>query len=541
MVRTTSILSIFFIVLAISPSIFTTREVIPNTTSLPPFPRELFGKIRVDPNSTNQASTDFGNITRAIPAAVLYPTSVNDIALLIQASYSSSNPFKIAARGRAHSTHGQALVLDGVVIQMSSLNYGGASRIDVSTNPHPYYFADVGGEQLWIDVLRATLLHGLTPVSWTDYLDLTVGGTLSNAGISGQAFRHGPQISNVYELDVVTRNLLHYDARYGYRTGEILTCSQQVNSELYYGVLGGLGQFGIITRARIALGQAPERVRWLRLIYGDLMKFTKDQEYLISLKGEDMSRGSFDYVEGTLVNDANLTTFNFWASFFSKSELGRISVLTAQNATFYCLEVVKYYKTSEASNIDQDVASLLKQLSFLPGYVFPKDVTYTDFLYRVHQEEEKLRAQGLWEIPHPRLNLFLPKSSIVEFDHGVFKSILKGNYETMGGLILIYPMIKHKWDERTSAAIPEEEIFYTVGLLRFATNQADLKYLEDQNREILNFCNGAGIKYKQYLSYIEDNAEWKKQLGEKWDIFYQRKMSFDPKEILSPGQNIFTP
>lgn len=91
----------------------------------------------------------------------------------------------------------------------------------------------------------------------------------------------------------------------------------------------------------------------------------------------------------------------------------------------------------------QDVDSLLKQLSFLPGYVFPKDVTYTDFLYRVHQEEENLRAQGLWEIPHPWLNLFVPKSSIVEFDRGVFKSILGGNYETTG-LILLYPMIKHK-------------------------------------------------------------------------------------------------
>ncbi|XXG85785.1 hypothetical protein AAC387_Pa11g0805 [Persea americana] len=73
------------------------------------------------------------------------------------------------------------------------------------------------------------------------------------------------------------------------------------------------------------------------------------------------------------------------------------------------------------------------------------------------------------------------------------------------------------WDERTSAVIPEEEIFYTVGFLRFATSQADLKYLEDQNKEILNFCNGAGIKYKRYLSYIENNAEWKKHLGEKWD------------------------
>lgn len=65
-------------------------------------------------------------------------------------------------------------------------------------------YVDAGGEQLWIDVLRETLKHGLAPLSWTDYLYLTVGGTLSNAGVSGQAFRHGPQISNVHELDVVT-------------------------------------------------------------------------------------------------------------------------------------------------------------------------------------------------------------------------------------------------------------------------------------------------------------------------------------------------
>jgi len=53
-------------------------------------------------------------------------------------------------------------------------------------------------------VLHATLERGLSPVSWTDYLYLTVGGTLSNAGISGETFRFGPQISNVFEMDVIT-------------------------------------------------------------------------------------------------------------------------------------------------------------------------------------------------------------------------------------------------------------------------------------------------------------------------------------------------
>jgi FAD/FMN-containing dehydrogenase len=42
--------------------------------------------------------------------------------------------------------------------------------------------------------------------------------------------------------------------------GDLVTCSTKKNSELFYSVLGGLGQFGIITRARIALGPAPKRV-----------------------------------------------------------------------------------------------------------------------------------------------------------------------------------------------------------------------------------------------------------------------------------------
>lgn len=65
-------------------------------------------------------------------------------------------------------------------------------------------YADVDSAWLWIEVLNKTLELGLTPVSWTDYLYLTVGGTLSNGGISGQASRYGPQISNVLELDVIT-------------------------------------------------------------------------------------------------------------------------------------------------------------------------------------------------------------------------------------------------------------------------------------------------------------------------------------------------
>jgi cytokinin dehydrogenase len=43
-------------------------------------------------------------------------------------------------------------------------------------------------------------------------------------------------------------------------TGEVLNCSKEQNEELFHSVLGGLGQFGIITRARILLEPAPTMV-----------------------------------------------------------------------------------------------------------------------------------------------------------------------------------------------------------------------------------------------------------------------------------------
>lgn len=43
--------------------------------------------------------------------------------------------------------------------------------------------------------------------------------------------------------------------------GEVLICSQEQNADLFHAVLGGLGQFGIITRARISLERAPKMVK----------------------------------------------------------------------------------------------------------------------------------------------------------------------------------------------------------------------------------------------------------------------------------------
>ncbi|XP_059637044.1 cytokinin dehydrogenase 3-like [Cornus florida] len=492
--------------------------------SLPPelLSLDIATMLRVDCEATRIASSDFGHLVHLNPSAVFHPSSINDIMKLIKTSYNSSVPFTIAARGRGHSLGGQAMALNGVVVDMTSLNgFSNGTGIRVSRDPSLGFYADVGGHQLWIDVLLDSLEHGLAPVSWTDYLYLSVGGTLSNAGISGQTFRHGPQISNVYEMDVITGK------------GELMTCSKHTNSELFYAVLGGLGQFGIITRARIALEKAPNRVRWVRMLYHDFSVFTRDQEHLISVNG-------LDYVEGSLILQQSPPN-NWRSSFFSSSDQSKIASLLAKHGIVYTLEVVKYYDDLTADTLDGELQVLLKGLNFLPGFIFKKDVTLVEFLNRVRSGELKLQAKGLWDVPHPWLNLFVPKSRIMEFNEGVFINMISKQSNKTTGPVLVYPMHRNKWDDRMSAVIPEEDIIYCIGLLYSSSDDSnDWEVLENQNKEILEFCDKGDIKAKQYLTHYRTKEEWMNHFGsKKWDIFQKRKAQFDPKMILSPGQRIF--
>ncbi|KAM0933524.1 putative cytokinin dehydrogenase [Dioscorea sansibarensis] len=386
-----------------------------NCSSSPPPPPHHHHITKLTGISTNStaiasASTDFGRVIKASPAGVLHPLSVTDIANLVRFSYESPQRFTIAARGCGHSIRGQALAPGGVVVEMRSLMAVGVDRIRVCSTE---MYVDAGGEQLWIDVLHETLKYGLAPRSWTDYLYLTVGGTLSNAGVSGQAFLHGPQISNVHELD---------------RTGETVTCSENYNSELFFAVLGGLGQFGVITRARIKLETAPERinewindrcckVRWVRLIYSDFSSFIRDQEWLISMDQE--KKKGFQYIEGSLIMDQGIKS-GWRSSFFSGGDMEKIGGLGGE------------------------------------------------------------KQQG----PH---------------------------------LLLGRVHLAMSWDERMSAVIPEEEIFYSIGLLRSGLH--GLKYMEKQNKEILHFCDQQGIKFKQYMPHYSTQAEWMNHFGSKWDAF----------------------
>lgn len=488
-------------------------------------------KFRYDGESIKIASTDYGHIIEEIPDAVFLPTSPDDIQTLIKIVNDDENlgtdsPLSaIAPRGQGHSVRGQAMARNGIVVNMTSLDSNGiginvvASENSNDNNNLWWPYVDVGGGQIWVDVLRETLKFGLSPVSWTDYLHLSVGGTLSNAGISGQTFKFGPQISNVYELDVITGK------------GDLVTCSRYHAPELFNAVLGGLGQFGIITRARIALAPAPTRVKWLKLMYNDFSAFKRDQEKLISRSG--MGKNGVNYLEGFLLMRQGPLDL----SFYPTSDQLRITSLVTQSGIVYVMELVKYYDQYTQNNVDKALQVLLNQLSFVPGFAFKKDVTYFDFLNRVGSQEPTLQERGLWEIPHPWLNLFVPASRMSDFDSGVFRGILL-EQKVPAGLVIVYPMNRNKWNLKTSVVTPDEDVFYAIGFLH-SSSYSEWEKFDEVNKQILQFCQENDIEFKQYFPHYETQEDWEDHFGTKWEHFQQMKTQFDPKKILSPGQKIF--
>ena len=124
--------------------------------------------------------------------------------------------------------------------------------------------ANVQAGVLWTELLQESLKRRLTPPVLAEYQEITVGGTLSVGGIGVSSPQYGSQGDSVLELDVVTGD------------GRLVTCSPASNSDLFNAALGGLGQGGLIVRARVKLVPAPTHAATSILSYDDLDSYLRD-------------------------------------------------------------------------------------------------------------------------------------------------------------------------------------------------------------------------------------------------------------------------
>jgi FAD/FMN-containing dehydrogenase len=158
------------------------------------------------------------------PALIARCAGVADVLAAVE--FARSNQLQAAIRAGGHNAAGKALCDGGIVIDLSGMR---GIRVDPVVRT-----ARAQGGVLWGQFDRETQAFGLATtgglVSTTGIAGLTLGG-----GLGWLMGRHGLSCDNLISADVVTAD------------GNFLTASAGQNEDLFWGLRGGGGNFGIAT------------------------------------------------------------------------------------------------------------------------------------------------------------------------------------------------------------------------------------------------------------------------------------------------------
>jgi FAD/FMN-containing dehydrogenase len=419
----------------------------------------LDGELLVDRESREAVADDYGHIVHRVPVAVLRPGSARDVQKVVR--FAARHGLKVAMRGQGHSTYGQAQTT-GVVIDSSTL-----STIHRVAPGHAVVDAGVR----WLELVKAVLPAQTPPVS-TDYLGLSVGGTLSVGGIGGATSRHGLLVDNVLSLEVVTG------------TGDLVRCSPTVRADLFHAVLGGLGQFAVITRATVRLVPAETTARVYHLTYPDLGTYLTAQRTAVADQ-------RFSYLEGSVAGGA------------------------------YVLEGVEYYTPPAAPT---------SPLAGLPpaADVSITEMPYFDWLNRIYDLVQQLLPLRL---PGPWLNVFIPDDAVADYAAAVLPSASPDD------VVLLYP-VRRELLKEPFVRVPDSAVVFLLAILRVSSG-VETQRLLTLNRTQYNAAVAVGGTHYPVSAIPLTPADWRAHYGRAWPSFRAAKRRYDPQNVLAPGQGIF--
>jgi FAD/FMN-containing dehydrogenase len=173
----------------------------------------------------DEARTIWNAMIDKRPSLIARCTNTADIVRAVQ--FASSRNLLLAVRGGGHNIAGNATCDGGMVIDLSQMK---AVHVDPTAR-----IATAEPGVTLADFDAATQAHGLaTPVginSTTGIAGLTLGG-----GFGWISRKYGLTIDNLISAEVVTAK------------GEVLTASASENPDLFWGIRGGGGNFGIVSK-----------------------------------------------------------------------------------------------------------------------------------------------------------------------------------------------------------------------------------------------------------------------------------------------------
>ncbi|HEX4867281.1 MAG TPA: FAD-binding oxidoreductase [Acidimicrobiales bacterium] len=159
------------------------------------------------------------------PQVIARCAGADDVVTAVR--FARDHDLEVSVRGGGHSIAGLSVCDGGLMIDLSLMK---AVRVDPDAR-----VATAAGGVLWGELDRATQAHGLA----------TTGGVISHTGIGGLTLggglghlmrAHGLTVDNLVSVELVTAD------------GELRHVDAESDQDLFWGLRGGGGNFGIATR-----------------------------------------------------------------------------------------------------------------------------------------------------------------------------------------------------------------------------------------------------------------------------------------------------
>lgn len=202
--------------------------------------------------------TGWNGLFDKFPAAIVRCKNSDDVVHCIHVVREKALPFSVKSSG--HDYAGNSLIDGGLVIDLSKMK-----NVDVNSEERT---GRAGPGVTWGQFDAETQKHGLA----------TTGGTVSTVGIAGYtlgggtgylARKHGLALDNLISVEIVTAN------------GEKHCARKNENTDLFWAIRGGSGNFGIVTSFEYRLHKIGPKIIAGQIVYPhdkaeEVLRFYRD-------------------------------------------------------------------------------------------------------------------------------------------------------------------------------------------------------------------------------------------------------------------------
>jgi hypothetical protein len=345
------------------------------------------------------------------------------------------------------------------------------------------------------------LLNNLVKKNWiiqipVDMYHLTFSGLIAGVGGGSSSFKYGFIHETILEMDVITAN------------GEIITCSRDNNTELFYAIPNSMGTLGYITRLKLQIRPATPYVKV------DYKRYTDPETYFKELD-KHCKDEEIDFIDGTIFSNNNL-------------------VLIIGNLTSYLPPEKKLYNKTNIFWEDLLNTTIKEQYFKLYDYVWrwDPDMYYTTMETPAWTRNNILR--NLVPKNFLKSTIYRKIAKLVKFEHDaldcndVFIPMEKSNdfFEWYSNNYKLYPIYICPVRCKESFTLWNECYFCDFGIGYGVNFDVRPEGIDDKLEEQMLKYGGRKLLYT--VVHNSEKDFWD-TLGIDSDVYYKLKDIYDPE------------